>query len=221
MSFTDVKDPTQNVLKLVEMAVSRMDDIREVEARAAKELRELEMKRHDDLAAAEKVRVDDHLKLRAEQMEMRAGYTAQLTEAEAKRIDAIRVVDVNAVSVANERATAQAAVLANQVQASAEASRSLVATTATTIAQQLAQLTTQLTDRISLLEKSQYEGMGKQTLSDPMIAQLVAEMKIMRESNSLTKGSSKGMRELYGWIVGSVIAILSVITFLASHIKLQ
>lgn len=116
---------------LIERAVSRLDDLRNAESR----------------------RVD-------EQMNLRAEYSIQLGVAEAKRIDAIRAVDVNAVSVANEKATAQAVVLASQVSQSAETLRSLVAATASTQAQQLASLTTQLTDRLSSLEKSQYEKSG-------------------------------------------------------------
>src|SRR5471030_840272 len=92
-----------------------------------------------------------------EQMELRADYGVQLSIAEAKRIDAIRAVDVNAVSVANERATQQASVLANQVAVSAETLRALVATTAIATEQKQAQLVSQLTDRIASLEKSQYE----------------------------------------------------------------
>src|SRR5471030_432941 len=92
-----------------------------------------------------------------EQMELRADYGVQLSIAEAKRIDAIRAVDVNAVSVANERATAQAAVLANQVAASAETLRALVAATAATVAQQLAQVSAGIADRLSALEKRSEE----------------------------------------------------------------
>lgn len=79
-------DPTQNVKELVALEMRRQDDLRDAEAR----------------------RVDDL-------MELRADYDAQLRIAEAKRIDAIRAVDVNAVSVASERANQQASVLANQV----------------------------------------------------------------------------------------------------------
>ena len=126
-----------------------------------------------------------------EQAELRAGFQVQLNVAEAKRIDAIRAVDVNAVSVANERATAQAAVLANQVAASAETLRSLVAATAATQAQQLGQLTAQLTDRLTALEKAQYEN----------------------------KGSGTGMRDMYGWIFGGIMALMSIagVVFAVMH----
>jgi predicted aconitase len=85
-------------------------------------------------------------------------------------------VDVNAVSIANERAVQQAAVLQNQVSTSAEALRALVATTASTIAQQLQQITNQTTERLAAVEKAQYEGQGRGT----------------------------GIKDIYGWLVGLI-----------------
>lgn len=158
------KDPTENVSALITLANERSDN-----------LRAMEIRRIDDLILAESRRVDD-------QIELRANYSTRLAEAEAKRIDAIRAVDVGAVAVANERATAQAAVLANQVSASAEALRALVAATAATQAQQLATLTTQFTDRLSSLEKSQYEN----------------------------KGSGSGMKEMYAWIFAGIMGLVTI-----------
>lgn len=147
-------DPTTNVLALVYAATARLDDLR----------------------AAETLRVNELLKLRET-------HAMELRFAEASRLDAIRVVDVNAVSVATEKATQQAAILANQVAVSAETLRALVATTAAAQATQLTALTQQLTDRISLLEKSQYEH----------------------------KGSGTGMRDMYGWIFGVVMGLVSTV----------
>ena len=157
-------DPSHNVRSIVDRAVTRIDDLAVAEAR-----------RVNEALLAERRRVDEIMTLRAD-------YAVQLNVAEAKRIDAIRAVDVNAVSVANERATAQAAVLANQVSASAETLRALVAATAATQAQQLATTTTQITDRLSSLEKSQYEN----------------------------KGSGSGQEKMYGWVIGAVMLILGV-----------
>ena len=68
-------------------------------------------------------RIDAELKLRSE-------HAGQLSIAEAKRIDAIRSVDITAVAIANDRAVASAVVLAAQVASSAETLRTLVAQTA-------------------------------------------------------------------------------------------
>jgi hypothetical protein len=149
----DKLDPTANVTTLVIAAVGRLDDLRRAESSRVNEI-----------------------------MILRDQHATELRLAESKRIDAIREVDVNAVSVANDRAIAQAAILANQVATSAETLRALVATTAGAQAIQLSALTAQLTDRIALLEKSQYE----------------------------RKGTGTGMRDMYGWIFGIIMALVNV-----------
>ncbi len=157
-------DPTTNVLALVASAIIRVDDLRESESL-----------RINEKFIAESRRIDEQLQLRAE-------FADKLSVAETKRLDAIRAVDATAISIANDRASAQAAVLANQVSASAEMLRALVATTASTQAVQLQSLTTQLTDRIALLEKSQYEN----------------------------RGTGSGMRDMWGWVLGGVVALVTI-----------
>lgn len=127
-------DPTANVIALVEAAMLRQDDLRIAEARRA-----------DDLRAAESRRIDEQAALRAE-------FAEKYAMAESKRIDAIRAVDVNAVAVANERATQQATVLATQVVSSAEALRGV-----------FTQTMTALSDRLTKVEQTQYKGEGKDT----------------------------------------------------------
>lgn len=132
-------DPTANVLKLVEESVKRSDDLRLAEKEYNREVTKL----HKEL-------YDTHFM-----------YSEKLSMAESKRIDAIRAVDVGALALANERATAQASVLANQLQQSDERNRNLVATTATTIATQLTQIINPVIERLGALEKAQYESKGK------------------------------------------------------------
>lgn len=143
-----VIDPTANVLKLVEKAVERLDDMAALRALY-----------QEKLAAAESRRVD-------EQMALRASSDEKLRDAEAKRIDAIRAVDVGAVAIQNERAVQQASVLANQVSASKDALQALVASTADQLAKNLAASLTQILDRISALEKSQYQIGGRDIQRD-------------------------------------------------------
>lgn len=156
------KDPTDNVKELLSLYMERADRLRETEQTRVNELMSLQ-----DL------------------------HSTQLRDAEAKRIDAIRAVDVNAVYVANERAIAQAAVLANQVSISAETLRALVAATAAGQAQQLNQLTNQLVDRISILEKAQYE----------------------------SKGSGSGMKDLYAWLFSGFMGLVTIGTVIYSIFK--
>lgn len=180
-----VVDPTKNVIALVHAAVKRLDDLRVAESR----------------------RIDEILENRAE-------YDDRISQAEASRINAIRAVDVNAVAVASQRASDQASVLATQVSQSAEALRGLVATTATAVAQSQSQLATTLSSRITTLEQAQYEGKGKQAYSDPMMAELIVEMKGLRESRAAVVGKSEGLS--LGWtILLGLVAFLGVVGTLA------
>src|SRR6185436_15658046 len=70
---------------------------------------------------------------------------------------------VAAVAIASERQVQQASVLANQVSASAETLRNLVATTANATATQFQQVISPIVERIALLEKSKYEISGQST----------------------------------------------------------
>lgn len=189
-----VIDPTANVLQLVTAAMLRQDDLRAAET-----------KRLDDLRLAESRRVDEQLLLRAE-------YTEKLTLAEAKRIDAIRAVDVNAVSVASSKAADQANVLANQVAASADALRTLVATSAATLADQLRQIIEPITHRLAQLEKAQYETAGKTQVTDPIAAQVLIEIKALREGEKTRTGQSIGLAQALGWIIAAIAIVGFLIT---------
>lgn len=199
------KDPTFNVSRLNEASNLRQDDLRNYSER---------------LMGAKIERIEAVASLRAEftkiMMEIRAEYQDKLSVAEAKRIDAIRAVDVNAVAVASQRAADQAQVLANQVVQSAEALRTLVASTAATVATSLQQFQSSLSTRITTLEQGSYQAQGKQSFSDPAFIDLLNEVKSLRQSSSQGEGRSKGLSDVYGWIIaflgiggGGLIAYLS------------
>jgi len=190
-----VVDPTQNVKDLVEEVVIRLDLLREAEGRLHTELRE-----------ADRRYVDAELRHVSEKAELRAAYAEKLEIAEAKRIDAIRSVDVNAVAIANERATAAATVLANQVTQSAETLRTLVAQTAANNKQQLDQTTAQLSDRLSSLEKLQYEGKGLSGTIPPSVVEQLAQL---QESRYRNEGRSGLSAPLLATVVGIVAAAIS------------
>jgi hypothetical protein len=123
-----VIDPTKNVQDLNEASNLRQDDLR---------------------AASDRFNAAQIENLK-ELVALRAIYEEKLTIAEAKRIDAIRSVDVNAVAIASEKAAAAAAVLANSVNSSAK-----------NLEEQLKQYVGQINTRLSAVEKSQYEGQGR------------------------------------------------------------
>ena len=179
-------DPTANVLKLVEVSIQRLDDLRNSENRRIGELQAAELRRIDEIA------------------ELRARHAESLTVAESKRIDAIRAVDVAAVATASERASQQASVLANQVSASAETLRTLVSSTASAQAQQQAVFSSQINERLALLERAQYKGEGRSVVTDPVISDLVNEVRKLSASGSVNVGKSAGITWLGALAVGGV-----------------
>jgi len=148
-----MNDPSANVLMLVGNATKYLEDLHKQGVESAK----------DRLEAA----------VIASQRERAS---------ESERINSLRLVDVQAVATANDRAIKQAEVLATQVAASAEALRILVAQTASTIANQLAEVTNQLISRIAALEKAQYEGVGRSGNIDALPAAVQAIKEALAES---------------------------------------
>lgn len=184
-------DPSQNVQDLNEASGRRQDDLREATNR---------------LYDARIAHIEDMMILRAD-------YQARLEVAESKRIDAIRAVDVNAVAVERQRSSDQASVLATQVQQSAEALRSLVATTQASVAQAQQQIANTLSARITTLEQAQYEGKGKQLVADPMMEKMVNRMDSVLEKMAVGSGQGEGLN--MGWkILIAGVALLATLSSL-------
>ena len=186
-----VVDPTANVMALVSAESRRQDDLRLAESR-----------RLDELRVHESTRL-------LELVNLHANFAERLGMAEAKRIDAIRAVDVNAVAVASQRASDQATVLATQVAQSAEALRNLVATTAATVAASQQQLATTLTTRLTTLEQGSYQQQGRSTRDDPALAQLITEMQSIRAAQQSTGGERRGGQQMWGYLVGAMGLLLA------------
>lgn len=126
-----VVDPTQNVLDLVNAAIERQDDLRDLESRHVREM-----------------------------IQLRGEFEDRLRDAETKRIDAIRAVDVGAVNRAAEVAALQATTLAGQVAQSAETLRTQVAAAATAATVALAAALEPIQKDIADLRRAQYEAQG-------------------------------------------------------------
>jgi len=203
-------DPTENVKSLQAFGDKRQDDLRAIEA-VLNELRYSNMK---------------------ELISLRAEYEDKLRNAEAKRIDAIRLVDSNSISVANERAVATATALAKTVQDSAQVLsaqatksaddlRQLVSTTAAESNRNLQQKFEDITKRISALEQAGAEGIGKQKYQDPAQTALIEEVRKISRAQSDSAGVGIGRGDVIGWIVaglGLLIAFASMV-FIAIRTK--
>jgi hypothetical protein len=160
--------------------------------------------RQDDLRAAEARRVDDALKHMSEMVALRAEHFKDMGALETNRLNAIRNIDVLAVNTAAEKSSQAIAALATQTATNAEVLRNALTTTAMTIAKQNSDTVGAITDRIGLLEKSMYEGRGKQEIADPALTGLVAKVETLLTSQSEIAGRTKGNTVLWGYIVGAV-----------------
>jgi hypothetical protein len=166
-----VVDPTENVIALVQAGLARQDDLRAADAVLA------------ELRARYEERID----------RLRSEHGREIRLAEAARIDAIRAVDVAAVTRAAEVAAAQATTLAAQVVASAEAMRTQVNAAAIAAATALATALEPHTKAIENLREQQYRQQGQQTQK--------------------TEGRDTGQ-----WLVTVVVGVAAIIvTWIAAH----
>ena len=129
-----VIDPSANVLDLVQAAIRRQDDLRDMSVTYQEKLADLR---------------DQHAR--------------ELRIAEAERINAIRAVDVSAVQSAATVSATTASTLAAQVATSAETLRTQVAAAATASTVALAAALEPIQKDIADLRRVQYETAGGKT----------------------------------------------------------
>lgn len=147
-----VVDPTQNVLDLVAAAITRQDDLRDMEKAHLRELlTERDRRITADNAAIHSI------------PDMRAEYDRQLRDKESERIDAIRAVDAANVARTAEVQLAQAQALATQVATTADTLRTQVEATRMTTAAALATALAPITKSIEDLRAAQYAQQGEKS----------------------------------------------------------
>jgi hypothetical protein len=191
-------DPTANVLSLVEAAVKRLDDIANIREKYDDKVEDIRAK----LRIAEIIRIEETTKISLDYME-------KLSEAEAKRIDSIRLVDVSNIAIANERAVQQAQVLAHELSESRETLRTLIISSSSTAAAQLETAVKALTSRILVLEQSAYTGAGRQQLTEPMLNELAIETRNLKESRDEGSGVAKKSIVMGTLILGGIMALIA------------
>lgn len=138
-------DPTVNVRSLVDKAIRRQDDLRTSD--------------HDHIREVVWLQADHEQKMR----DTVAKYQEMLGEAESKRINAIRQVDVSAVAAAAAVQETRANTLAGQVALSADAMRVQVAATAQAAQEGLTRALDPIQKDIADLRRAQYEAQGQKT----------------------------------------------------------
>ena len=213
-----VVDPTKNVLDLVEAAIRRQDDLRaalqvliESQMKSQGEINTLRSGYDARLLKASTDRLESEARLRAE-------FAAAIAATEKDRVNAIRSVDVGAVAIATERATATANALAKTVQdtaqvqsaqvaRSAEDLRALVATTAAETNRNIQQQFTAITTRISALEQTGATGVGRSSIQDPATVRLIEEVQRL----SRAQGDNQAKSDSYAWLWGVAIAAIGLL----------
>ena len=181
-----VIDPTENVLALVEAAVQRQDDLRITNDK----------------------RIEQHFGHVEMIAQLRADQVKAMQEAEAMRLNSIRQVDVLAVSTAADRALSAIQTLAATTAANAENLRSALTATAATIATQLDRTVAGINERLAALERSSYEGKGKEAMADPQMERLSALVESLARQQSTGAGKSAGIGTAWAVALG-VIGLVS------------
>jgi len=169
-----VIDPTKNVLGVVAAAVQRLDDLRDL---ADKGLRDL--------------------------IQANAAHAAELREAEAKRIDAIRAVDVGAVNRAAEVAAQQALTLSTQTQTMAETLRTQASAAATSYRTELLAALEPMQKDIADLRRVQYEQAGSK-----------AQVVDTRATAGEQRATSGQARDNLGALLGGLAVLISLAMFI-------
>lgn len=168
--------------------------------------------RQDDLRMATDKRIEAELSHLKRISKLRAQYSKEIRDLESRRLDAIRQVDVAATKTEADRALAAIQTLAATTATNAENIRNQMTNTAATIAKQTSDTVSQITERIAALEKSSYEGAGKQAYADPMLAELVAQVKRLTESGAGTTGRTQGIISGRDWLIAAVGLLLTLMT---------
>jgi len=210
-------DPTVNVREMIGSAVYRMDDLRKAEAT-----------RQDDLRKAAEKYIEAELNHVRITESLRAEHALELSSKESERLNSIRQVDVQNTTTAATTAAAAIQTLAVNNAADAEKLRNSLTTTASAMAKQTADVATAMatqtaltvagiTERLAALEKANSEGVGKQRVADPMLAEAIAEMKGLVRSQVRVEGKSEGGNTVWGWVVGGIgagMGLISLINYL-------
>lgn len=141
-------DPTANVIALNEASGKRLDDLRDAQ---------------EKLASVHFKYLETSLEHLRSEVRLRAEHTKEMREAESRRLDAQRQVDVSARDAAERRQQDGIRILEGTTATLRETLRADVAVTASTIATQSAARDSRIDERLSKVELALSEGRGRST----------------------------------------------------------
>lgn len=155
-------DPTENVKALSEAASQRQDDLRDA-------LADLDKARIDGLETAIRTSEQHARDINA----LRDAHQLEIHASEQERLRTIREIDVAALNN-----------LSNIVTGGFESVRNSLSSTAARIEAANTERANAISDRVTQLERTSYEGKGKEAVSDPLMNQLLNEVKNLREAKA-------------------------------------
>jgi hypothetical protein len=214
-------DPTKNVLELVNAAVKRLDDLHGAEALRGKDLQAAETRRVNDLLVAHDRYVTAQIHHVEATAALRAEHAKEINVLESNRLNAIREVDVLARNTAADRAADAIATLATTTATNADNIRSTMLSTATAVAAQNTNTISGLAEQIAALQKTSYEGKGREAYSDPERAEILAELKSLRDARSQSAGKGTGMNALWGYILGGAGLLITILSMFALAMRMK
>jgi len=56
-------------------------------------------------------------------------------------------------------------------------------------------------------------------MADPMMAQMVSELKILQQRRAADTGTSSGMRDMYGWLTAGLLGLATVASILYAVLR--
>jgi len=181
-----VIDPTENVIALTSADNKRQDDLRAL----TRELFDRDIAHVKELAS------------------VRATHQQLLDVKEAGRLDSIRQVDREEVIKAAAAAQQAIATLATTQSNIAETLRAQQEAKALAADTRQVAFASEINKRISAVELSLSEGKGKQAVADPMMAELVAEMRTLTGQRASEEGKQTVTDPLLSQLAADVRALL-------------
>jgi hypothetical protein len=196
-----VIDPTKNVLDLTNAANKRQDDLREM---------------HNRFLEAEFGRLEETVKRVEQVSDLRAEHAREVNQIHQRHDREIHKMEQD--KLAAFRASDEMARIteANRSLAAIQVVERTLNSTATALASQNAENNVEVNRRLAALEKSSYEGAGKQAVADPALAEIISEFKALRLSvvgqQSQGSGQSEGVDKTIKYIVIALAALVSLMT---------
>lgn len=146
---------------------------------------------------------------------IRAANAETLRISDLDRLDKTRQVDVlaaasSAVQLATAVQTLQtsndrnAETIRNQLNADRAALAKLVADTAATVSAQNDSVMKDVRNQIAELQKSSYQGVGKSSVAEPMMAEFIAEMRLLGKGQERRSGKSEGVDTTWKLLIAGV-----------------